>query len=162
MSSRSTPLGDGRKWRSTPTPPSECVKAVDKGVRRGTGGKATNKGVSGESKANSLSLKTGAGNPELYGGMGKRSRWRVGDGMLPFFRPRRGGGRQGANSGERCRAGFTGGSLRPNCREGYQDGGELSSVISNGLGTRSNGRGKVKARTLHKPKHAAPCRTFAL
>ena len=100
-------------WRrDTPHPRCVCVNAVDKGVSERFGvkavdkgltgeidGKATNKGVSGESKANSLGLKTGAGNPELYGGMGKRSRWRAGDFMLPFFRPRSGGVRQGRTQG---------------------------------------------------------------
>ena len=34
--------------------------------------------------------------------------------------------------------------------ENTRAAGELSSIISDGLGTRSNGRGKVKTRTLHK------------
>jgi hypothetical protein len=73
------------KMEVDPTPPSECVKAVDKGVRREIDGKATNKGVSGESMVDSLKLKATAGNSKLSEGMGRRSRWRAGEGMLLFF-----------------------------------------------------------------------------
>jgi len=62
---------------------------------------------------------------------------------------------------ERCQAGFSAGSPEAQL-EGYQDGDVLSSTIMYGMGNRSNGGGKVKTRTLHKPKHAAPCRTFVL
>ncbi len=75
------------------------VKAVDKGVRRETGRKATNKGVRRKLTVDSLRLKAGAENPELCAGMGKRSRWRAGDCMLPFFRPRSGGARQERTQG---------------------------------------------------------------
>ena len=61
------------------------VKAVDKGLRREIDGKAANKGVRRTLIVDSLGLKAGAGNPELCAGMGKRSRWRAGDCMLPFF-----------------------------------------------------------------------------
>jgi hypothetical protein len=68
----------------THTPRSECVNATDKGVREILYGKARKKGVSGESKVDSLKLKASAGNPRLSEGMGKRSRGRAGDCMLPF------------------------------------------------------------------------------
>src|SRR5258706_8659562 len=87
-------------WRrDTPHPRCVCVNAVDKGVSERFGVKAVDKGLSGGLTVDSLSLKTGAGNAELYGGMGKRSRWRAGDFMLPFFRPRSGGVRQGRTQG---------------------------------------------------------------
>jgi hypothetical protein len=82
--------------------------------------------------------------------------------MLPFFsaaRWRRAAGRSQTGDAASVSAGA---ALRPNWREEYQGGEELSSIIINGLDTRSNGRGKVKTRTLYKPKHAAPCRTFLL
>lgn len=46
----------------------------------------------------------------MYGGMGRRSRWRAGDGMLPFSSGRKVEACGGANSGECCRVGFTEGS----------------------------------------------------
>src|ERR1700726_1325583 len=87
-----------RSRRDTPQPRCVCVnavdkgvserfgvKAVDKGLRREIDGKAANKGVRRTLIVDSLGLKAGAGNPELCAGMGKRSRWRAGDCMLPFF-----------------------------------------------------------------------------
>ena len=64
---------------------SKCVNAVDKGVRREIDGKATNKGVRGELKVDSLKFKAGAANAGMYGGMGRRSRRLAGACMLLFF-----------------------------------------------------------------------------
>ena len=84
----SAPRDNGEARRRNGTRPliplSKCVKAVDKGVRREIDGEATNKGVRRELTVNSLRFKARAANPELCGGMGKRSRWRAGDCMLPF------------------------------------------------------------------------------
>src|SRR5260370_35750454 len=85
-----------KKWNATPTPPSKCVNATDKGVRPKIDGKATNKGVRREAI---VRLKAGTANREMCGGMGKRSRWRAGECMLPFSRPRSGDVGQGELSG---------------------------------------------------------------
>jgi hypothetical protein len=79
----------------------------------------------------------------------------------PFFRPLRGGGAARANTGSDAKPALPWGSPEALLEE-YQDGDVLSSTIMYGLGNRSNGGGKVKTRTLHKRKHAAPCRTFVL
>ena len=80
---------------------------------------------------------------------------------VPFFRPLRGGGAARANSGSDANPALLWGSPEAQLEE-YQDGDVLSSTIMYELGNGSNGGGKVKTRTLHKPKHAAPCRTFVL